>query len=429
MKQTVFILATCRRPELLPYTLLVFQTIRIGFPNGDIFVYANGSDGSEVWAEPLKDAATAAGCHLLLGEETTHHEWIEKLVATQPGPFWICDTDMVFYRSVEDWDFGYGADGPYDGGAPIAGCRIPEFRDDYLKAVTRSRLHTSLMRIDPNNLMAKLDAYESRMPRTRYNPRINPIHPVTLPFNGHPYFYDTMALAYHAVGGAPFTPEQKDAYFHFHFGTFSDMVLPALPDGDRMRDAREAVLKNPEAGRGLWRAQDEWFASKAHVYDGTNVIAPISQSDAAEAVTWNNELCCGRRPAMAFNDLWYNYVHGIDDLIDTLEDGRPKMSKEQIISLFFHAALFYNDPFYVANRDVLFPIVLQVTNTYADSVAWEQSPKPHLRAMGDVFRTCGNEMFIMVALLCGGEQHMRKFSRRIKERDWLGQHNELGQPI
>ena len=132
---------------------------------------------------------------------------------------------------------------------------------------------------------------------------------------------------------------------------------------------------------------------------------------------------------MDFINHWYHYCHGIDDLIDTMQDGRPVMSHEQMIHLFFMAVLVYNHRFFIANRDILYPIALQTTNTYADSVAWERSSQAHLRTIGDVLRTCGNELCIMVALICGGEAHMRKISRWMKERDWLEQHDEHGNPI
>ena len=104
------------------------------------------------------------------------------------------------------------------------------------------------------------------------------------------------------------------------------------------------------------------------------------------------------------------------------------MPKEEIISVFFNACSLYSCSFYTKNLWLLMPIVLQITNTYSDSVAWENSPKEHLRKMADVFRTCGNEMYVMVALICGGEKHMRKYSQLMKERDWLLQHNSQGAP-
>jgi len=196
-----------------------------------------------------------------------------------------------------------------------------------------------------------------------------------------------------------------------------------------MEEARQAILSDPDTGRGKWRDQMAYFECHQFVTDGVDVIAPISPDDAQRARARNFELCKGNQAAMAFNDIYYNYCHAIDDLLDTMRDGRPRMSKDQILSTFFTAALLYNSSFFVDNREMLFPIILDITSTYAVSVGWEQSPKPHLRAIGDVFRTCGNRMYYMVALLCGGESHALNMIRRIHEEDYLRQHDADGRPL
>lgn len=407
----VHILAT-RRPGQERFSTLVFETIRVGFPTANIVIHNNGEAGIS-----FTDPKDPVEVHNI--KRTIHHEWIEHLLLEEKEPFWICDTDVIFYSKVEDWEFH----------TALAGALIPEFSDEFTKCVTRSRLHTSLMRIDPVLYKDAKTAWRTQHPVTDFNPPINLVHPVMVPQDCRTFFYDTMALAYHAMHGTAFTPEQKNAYFHFHFGTLGDVVLPHLANGESMKKLRDLILANPEMGRGMWREQEHYFEWRQVCIDGVPVIAPISPEDATEARKWNVELCKGDESAMTFCDLWYNYCHGIDDLIDTLRDGRPRMSKDQMISLFFKAALLYNSDFYINHRQLLAPIVLQVTNTYRDSVAWENSPKRHLRQMADVFRTCGNEMFIMVALLTGGEHHMRMMSLAIKERDWLGQHTPDGAPL
>jgi len=415
----VFILATCRKPELLPYTLLVFKTLRVGFPTAEVHVHINGAlEGPKDWAGTVGDAANNAGCSIELIPEITHHEWIEKLIHNEElAVFWIVDTDVIFYASVEDWKFE----------TPLAGALIPEFNDPFLCATTRSRLHTSLMHINARALVGATVAYELRHPQTIYNPMVNGIYPQCYPLNGKSYFNDTMSLVYHAIGGTAFTPQQKDCYFHFHFGSFSDLVLPKMPEG--MAAARAELLDKPHLGIGLWRKQEEWFAAMQLGEDGVDVIAPIDPKDAETARAWNIELCRGNQDAMHFCDLWYRYCHGIDDLIDTLRDGRPRMSKDQMVGLFFQAALLYGSTFYVQNRDALLPIVLDITDTYRNSIAWEHASAKHLRQMADVFRTCGNRMYSMVALLCGGEQHMRTMSLKITERDFILQHDAAGNPV
>lgn len=147
-----------------------------------------------------------------------------------------------------------------------------------------------------------------------------------------------------------------------------------------------------------------------------------------EAHAFTREVCRGDPSAIQFCDLFYTYCHAIDDLLDTIEDGRPTMPKEEILAIFINAALLYNCPFYLAHRANLFPTVITVTNLYADSVAWERDPRPHRRAMADVLRCCGDEMMLMVAMITGGWKHMRSLSPRIRETDWLRQHDKDGNP-
>lgn len=213
----VFILATSRKPELLPYTLLVFKTLRIGFPTARVFVTGNALEGFAL--KSVQDAAAAENCTFVnRSEETIHHKWVEYLIEEADMPFWICDTDMIFYSKVEDWRFE----------TALAGYRIPEFKDDFTVAVTRSRLHTSLLYIDPLKLKKEVENFKAPYPITVFNPPVNLFYPITYPLNGTVYFHDTMSFVYHAIGGTEFTPKQKDAYFHFFFGTFSDLVLPAI---------------------------------------------------------------------------------------------------------------------------------------------------------------------------------------------------------
>ncbi len=414
----VHILVTCREESLKKFSLLVFDTIRVGFPTAKIIVYDNDLN-TDVRDEVL--AACLENGYEYKNVDTIHHEWITDIcIKNQCGkPFWIVDTDIVFYSKVEDWEFK----------TPLAGYRMPEFDDEFTGAITRARLHTSLMYIDPVILAAEIDGYLSQFPETPFNPKASFIDPLCIPFSGRGIFYDTMAMAYQAVGGTEFTPKQKDAYFHMHYGTLSDMVLPRLTNGEEIGRVRDSILANPELGRGLWRVQDEYLNGRRPNLDGKDVIAPITPQDSKDAREWNFELCKGNPDAMAFCDLWYGYVHGIDDLIDTSKDGRPSMSKNQMIRLFFHAAILYNTVFYRQNQAMLFPLILDITNAYKMSVKWEASSKSHLRYMADIFRTCGNRMYEIVALICGGEEHQEAMSERINERDFLGQHDKDGNPI
>jgi hypothetical protein len=119
----VHILATCRMPELFPMTALVFKSLRVGFPTADIDVSSNNLSSKHYNA--IRVLCGENLCGLRQHSKTIHHKWIEELVNAETEPFWICDTDIIFYESVEGWKFD----------APLAGWRIPEWVDEFSGSV------------------------------------------------------------------------------------------------------------------------------------------------------------------------------------------------------------------------------------------------------------------------------------------------------
>lgn len=89
----VFILATCRKKELLDYTLLAFKSIRVGFPTAKIKVTGNALPLFALI--PVAEACAASGCDFENGPETIHHRYIDDLLETETEPFVLSDTDIV----------------------------------------------------------------------------------------------------------------------------------------------------------------------------------------------------------------------------------------------------------------------------------------------------------------------------------------------
>lgn len=411
----VFLLATVRKPELLPFTTLVFKTIRVGFPTAEIFVTGNALK-VDICRETEALCGITGYCDM--GVPTIHHKWIEELVEREYEPFWICDTDVIFYDKVEDWSFS----------TPLAGYRVPDWESKC--GITRSRLHPSLMFVDPIRVRGFVDHFTEEKPLTPFMPPANLFYPILIPINGRLHFFDTMSLCYHLFGGTAFTDIQKDAFFHFHAGTISDLTIPFLDNPEAIQREREWIMEDPQRGRGHWRAYEQYFENHVPKYDGGDVVAPIAPGDSVAARQWNVELCSGNLQAMEFTDLWYGLVHAWDDLVDTVIDGRPTMSRDQmVLEIGFRSAMLYNHPFYVANREILFPVVLHITSTWRVSVGWERSPLRHRRVIADACRTCGNHLYYFIALLTGGEQHAQQMILRIHEVDFLKQHDAQGRPI
>jgi hypothetical protein len=256
MSARVFILATARKPELLPMATLVFKTLHIGFPHATVKVHYNGTDGADA-LEAVKNAAFTSridDTEVTAIDRTIHHKWIESLVAKEQEPFWILDTDVIFYDRMQD---------EYPG-QPLAGCRIPEWRDEFSGSITRARLHTSLLYIDPKLVVEKWTAFRKSVPFTEFTPMANPIYPLVIAFKKQAFFYDTCSMLYHAIGGQSFLEREKDKLCHFNFGTISDMVLPRLAPkvaADWLTRQAE-ILSNPVLGKGEWRSQLAFYEAR-----------------------------------------------------------------------------------------------------------------------------------------------------------------------
>jgi len=252
MSEPVHILCTVRKPELLPMAQLVFKTLRIGFPTAPVTVHLNNLSG-EI-EESIKARAFEQDCVMVeCKTETVHHRWIEDLCSRLDEPFWICDTDIIFYDSIEQFQFAQ----------ILTGWRIPQWNDEFSGCITRARLHTSLLRIDPVALRDKVKLFTSPVPDTIFTPFVNLYYPLVVPVKKMRYFFDTMALMYHAIGGEPFRPNHKDCYCHLNFGTIEDIVLPRLTDGAQWAEARKRIVENPTTGRGIWREYDMYFEQRA----------------------------------------------------------------------------------------------------------------------------------------------------------------------
>lgn len=126
---------------------------------------------------------------------------------------------------------------------------------------------------------------------------------------------------------------------------------------------------------------------------------------------------------MAWLTLWHEYVHAIDDIED--EDTTPEFR----LRTFILALELYTHPFFKANELRLKQIVLNCTNAYADTLAWEKSETPWQREFADHYRHFGAELVIAVAQICGGYDHARSVSLEQRAVNYLEHHDGAGKPI
>jgi hypothetical protein len=246
MKPSVHILVTVRHESMLNAGLLVFKTLRVGFPTAEIFVYGNNLN----YATQNKVFEVLPGyCTFRNLQEISHDAWVESLVLNSESEFWICDTDVIFYDKVEDWKFT----------TDIAGRYQPEYYEPWTNTISKERIHTCLMHFNPGGVRGSI------MKWSRENvPSVFPF--ATIPFirqnfipdKERPILYDTCAGLYYTCSRHIFTEEQDNAFAHLHAGTYADEVSKCSSFKD-LQTCHSMLFDNLEFGRELNKIQSEFY--------------------------------------------------------------------------------------------------------------------------------------------------------------------------
>jgi hypothetical protein len=252
MDPVVHILVTCRNPELFRASTLVFDTIRTGFPTWDI--YATGLDLSDEHESEIARLCRKTNIQFGSGRglHRDHPDWIAELIQFEPKPFLIVDTDVIFWDSMEQFDFKGPLHGRYTG----------RFRCPLTTTITLDRLHTCVLYVDPAQVNARILAVNNRL-QSGSNPffrRMGGVQPINFAQNGEIYFHDSMGQAYHAIGGNKFSEEILNCFDHLGAATYIDLLDKKIP-GARAR--QEVLLKDPKKARGLWKQQRKWEIANA----------------------------------------------------------------------------------------------------------------------------------------------------------------------
>lgn len=252
----VFILTTCLAPENLDKTLMVFKTVRVGFPTADISVVDNASYASCV--PDIEDAAHSVGASFhRLAERTEHGKFMAGVVERghtlgNHSKIAFVDTDMVFWENCEDIDMG---------GALFGGRFIP--RIETADAVHIARIHPSFLLISD---VAQLHAEIEGVSHTWWTSQeFKPFEAHCYVDNGKAVFVDacatlTGAMAYCAYA---FGPNELNRYDHLFLGTIPHMVGKlSLPEDIQGVISAGHALERLEDMKGLWRQQNgrnfEW---------------------------------------------------------------------------------------------------------------------------------------------------------------------------
>lgn len=244
----------------------MFKSIRVGFPSSEITVWWNGPlDNSCVErkavyhavADGLESPRSTNGPHWW-DFPTTHHEWVLHLIEKETKPFWICDSDIVMFGQIFNI--------PFDGCA-LAGRYIPQFYCQFSKAITRPRLHGSLLYLDPAKIKAALDERWKDIPDCYALPTPTLQELVFPRYVPHAVgsldktaFYDTCAGLFHAIGGQRFTDAQNDNFGHLGSATLVDVVSEHYSRGN-LREWHASVLDQPHLLKGQWKRDQEFYRS------------------------------------------------------------------------------------------------------------------------------------------------------------------------
>jgi len=253
----VHILTYCAHPTSAYGSLMVFDTIRKGFPSAQIEVYDNGSCAEVLPAIEAAAKRVGAKFHAQANRHYSDHlRWV-LLERDHPEglPLVLSDPDIVFWEQVEHWDFAP---------ALLAGRLIPPICRVGLVALPR--LHPSLLFVpDVGALRQAVKSAES------HSFAWNCIGPRTSWIDGRPYFWDTLADMFNALGDRciTFGEAELNSYDHLFCGTHLGLIGASQDDALRnlyIEVHRYAATGNFEALRGVWRKQQAIFE--------TPIVAP-----------------------------------------------------------------------------------------------------------------------------------------------------------
>lgn len=249
----VTILTYCAHPVLAYGTLLVFKSLRVGFPTARIEVFDNASH-PEVRGQ-IADAARLVGATFHPMTRRHYTDYYRWLLAEQTDfdSLVIVDPDIVFWSSIEDWHFG---------DALLAGRLIPNLVGKIPRClVTRclARLHPSLLWVpDMAKLRHEMDrkAQGDFAGESLFTQRVQYVE-------GTPFVWDTLAGLYQAFPDRchAFTAAELDCYDHLFYGAHFPIIAAGYNGGfDVIREAHQAVATgNIDALRGIWRKQQAYF--------------------------------------------------------------------------------------------------------------------------------------------------------------------------
>jgi hypothetical protein len=258
----VYSLITVPRLDLLDSTTLVFDSFRTGFPTAKLNVTINAPLSAIQAVEPARKRIQKADpftCNISF-EPLHHADWMKETLVLHAGmygdePLAFLDGDTIFWKSVEDWKFETN----------LAGYYIPLIWNDFAKAPSFERLHTSFLWLQrPADLIEQIKhKYPPGFDATRAYSPVDPFGPRVQFIKGQPFFWDSTSVLYNMIGGTPFGNAHLEAFDHLNSASFYDVMYERLTNKAGFELLHKELVKTPDALRGMWwNVVNPYYAQK-----------------------------------------------------------------------------------------------------------------------------------------------------------------------
>lgn len=242
----VHILTYCKDIERLHASLMVFETLRTGFPNAEVFV-TDGGSCPEAY-DRIQLQARNVGCNVFRSD-ISQTEWLENTIESSNEPLVILHPDICFHKKM----FFTESD------AWIQARKIRPFYSGFHEAQTYVGASTSVFYVSrPDRIKELFDCA-----RNVY-PHFDPYKPWQFFDTNVWKFFDVFFNGINLLGSRvqTFTKEQLDCYDHLFCGTNvkgvckkigSDLYAKMLLEVD---EYAKRTLRLPS---GIYVRQEEFF--------------------------------------------------------------------------------------------------------------------------------------------------------------------------
>jgi len=245
----VNILTFCKGQSSFYGNSLIFKTLRVGFPNAEIFVYDNASP--HLFSEKIKVLSEENDCHFArLETEINHHAFIDTIISNNKDneDIVFLDPDLCFWENCENWRFD----------SLLAGRLIPRFYDEFSGCITHPRVHTSFLWVPkPKELLGEIN----KLIKFEYQP----FQPYMYFLENKWFRYDTLSSLYSVFNERikTFNEKELNSYDHLFCGTHLDLVKDYLNDDGQLNDIHDKAKKDYKLIKGIWREQEKHFTDRS----------------------------------------------------------------------------------------------------------------------------------------------------------------------